>query len=142
MVDRIRSTIFPERKMCFASVWERAAALIIDAFFVLLICVIASSVVSAPYVALATAWLYECLQVCSRHQATLGQRVMGIKLCHAEGGHLDFAEASLRHFCKYISFFTALSGYLLILLEPKRRCLHDRIAQAYVVTYDSFAITA
>jgi uncharacterized RDD family membrane protein YckC len=135
-------SIFPERIIRYANVWERVAAFLIDMVIVLLLSVIISSQISFPYNWIVTAWLYETLQISSNSQATLGQRTMDIKVSNIYGGRLDFAAASLRHFCKYISFFTALSGYLIILLDKRKQCLHDKIAEAYVVTAESYHAAA
>lgn len=131
-------TIFPERIICYANVWERTAALLIDGLIVLLMSIIISSQIAFPYNWIFAAWLYEAPQISGYYQATIGQRTMGIKVSNKYGGRLDFATASLRHFCKYISFFTALSGYLIIILDKRRQCLHDKIAQSAVVTEDSY----
>jgi uncharacterized RDD family membrane protein YckC len=131
-------SIFPKRIIRYANVWERAAAFVIDMVIILMLSIIIRSQISFPYNWIIVAWLYEAFQISSNNQATLGQRTMDIKVSNIYGGRLDFAAASLRHFCKYISFFTALSGYLIILLDKKRQCLHDKIAEAYVVTAESY----
>jgi len=138
----LTDSVFPERLLQYAHIWERAAALLIDGLIVLLMSLIISSQVAFPYNWILAAWLYEATQVSGYYQATIGQRTMGIKVSNKYGGRLDFAAASLRHFCKYISFFTALSGYLVILLEKRRQCLHDKIAQANVVTHESYHAVA
>ena len=136
--ERMSGSIFPKRVLQYANIWERAAAFLIDGLIVLLISMIISSQIAFPYNWILTAWLYDAFQVSGYYQATIGQRTMGIKVSNVYGGRLDFAAASLRHFCKYISLFTALSGYLIIILDKKRQCLHDKIAQANVVTADSY----
>jgi uncharacterized RDD family membrane protein YckC len=135
-------SIFPERIIRYANIWERGAAFLIDMVIVLLLSVIISSQISFPYNWIVAAWLYEALQVSSGNQATLGQRTMDIKVSNIYGGKLDFAAATLRHFCKYISLLTALSGYLIILLDKRKQCLHDKIAEAYVVTAESYHAAA
>jgi len=133
-----KETVFPHRIITYAKLWERVAALLIDGLIVLLVTLVISSFFHLPYLLIFAAWLYESTQVSGIHQATIGQRVMGIKVSNTRGGQLDFAAASLRHFCKYISLFTALSGYLVTLLDKRRQSLHDKITQAVVVTAESF----
>lgn len=131
-------TIFPARTLQYANLWERTAALLIDFLIVMLMSMIISVHVPFPYNWIFTAWIYEATQVSGHYQATIGQRTMGIKVSNARGESLHFTEASLRHFCKYISLFTACSGYLIILLDKRRQCLHDKIALSVVVTEESF----
>jgi uncharacterized RDD family membrane protein YckC len=140
--DVFPETILPARTINYANLWERTAAFLIDGLLVLLMSLIISTQFSFPYNWIFAAWIYEATQVSGNYQATLGQRTMGIKVSNYHGGRLGFTEASLRHFCKYISFFTALSGYLVIILDKKKQCLHDKIAQALVVTEDSFQAAA
>lgn len=132
------SSIFPPRILHYANVWERFGAFIIDALIVLLFSMVVSSYIPIPYSFIASAWCYEAFQVSGYFQATIGQRTMGIKVSNRHGGRLSFAEASLRHFAKYFSLITALSGYLIIILDKKRQCLHDKIAQSFVVTEESY----
>lgn len=134
----VNNSIFPERVISYANLWERFAALLIDGLIVLLMSIVISWQFAFPYNWIFAAWIYEATQVSGRYQATIGQRTMGIKVSNPYGGQLDFAAASLRHFCKYISLFTAVSGYLIILLDKRKQCLHDKIAKAVVVTEDSF----
>jgi uncharacterized RDD family membrane protein YckC len=131
-------SILPKRVLNYANVWERFGAFIIDILIVLLLSLIISYKVPIPYCWIFTYWLYETTQLSGEFQATIGQRTMGIKVSNSEGGRLDFAAASLRHFAKYISFVTALSGYLMIILDKKKQCLHDKISQAVVVTEESY----
>ena len=134
----MEESIFPERVLAYANAWERFAAFLIDGLIILLLSLIISSQVAFPYNWILVAWLYESFQVSGYYQATIGQRTMGIKVSNSLGGRLDLATASLRHFCKYLSAIAALSGYLIIILDKRRQCMHDKIAQAYVVTDESF----
>lgn len=138
MKQRMNETIFPERILNFGSVWERFGAFVIDLLIVLLISLLVSTKISIPYCWILTAWLYEAIQVSGLTQATIGQRAMGIKVSNLEGGRLSFVEASLRHFSKYISLATALSGYLIIILDKQSQTLHDKIAESVVVTEESY----
>lgn len=138
MKKEMWKSIFPERIIQYANVWERAAAMIIDALIILLCSIIISAQISIPYNWIFTAWVYEAAQISGHYQATIGQRTMGIKVSNRYGGRLDFIRASIRHFSKYISLVTALSGYLIIILDKRHQCLHDKIAQSFVVTEESY----
>ncbi len=136
--NRLTSAIFPRRILNYASVWERFGAFVIDLLIVMLTAFLIGSKIPVPFTLIITAWLYEAFQVSGTRQATLGQRTMGIKVSNVQGGSLDFVEASLRHFSKYISLVTALSGYLIIILDKRKQTLHDKIAESYVVTEQSY----
>jgi uncharacterized RDD family membrane protein YckC len=131
-------SIFPVRVVTYANVWERVGAFIIDALIVLLFSVIVSHSIPLPYCWIFTAWIYEATQISGYYQATIGQRTMGIKVSNMYGGRLDLTRASMRHFSKYVSLLTALSGYLIIILDDKSQCLHDKVAQSVVVTEESY----
>ena len=136
--EEFAESVFPKRVINYATVWERFAAFLIDGLIILLMSLIISSQIAFPYNWIFAAWFYEAFQISGHYEATIGQRTMGIKVSNKYGGRLDFAAASLRHFCKYISMFTALSGYLIIILDKRKQCLHDKIAQSYVVTEESY----
>jgi len=138
----VAETVLPRRVIKFATVWERFGSFVIDLLIILLLYVLLSARIYIPYGWLVIAWLYESVQVSGMLQATIGQRIMGIKVSNRQGGTLDFTEASLRHFSKYISVFTALSGYLMIILDKKRQCLHDKITGSLVVTSESYQALA
>lgn len=131
-------TIFPQRTIQYANFRKRMAALLIDFLIVMLMSMIISAHIPFPYNWIFSAWIYEATQVSGPYQATIGQRIVGIKVCNTRGGSLPFAEASLRHCCKYISLLIACWGYPLILLDKRKQCLHDKIVLSVVVTEESF----
>lgn len=90
---------------------------------------------AGAYWILATAIqiLYFSIMESSNSQATLGKMAMGIKVTDMQGGRLDFTKAFLRNFCKLISNFTLLIGYIMAGFTEKRQALHDLIAGALVV---------
>ncbi len=136
--NRLTSAIFPKRILNYATVWERFGAFVIDLLIIMLFSVVVSLKISIPYSWIVTAWLYEALQLSGMHRATIGQRTMGIKVSNMQGGSLSFVEASVRHFSKYLSLFTALSGYLIVILDRRKQTLHDKIAESVVVTEESY----
>jgi uncharacterized RDD family membrane protein YckC len=131
-------TIFPRRIIEYANAWERFGSFIIDFLIVILIGLFLNKYLPMPYGLVAVGWIYEAWQISSASQSTIGQKTMGIKVSNQYGGRIDFPQASLRYFCKYISFFTALSGYLILILDKKKQCFHDKVAESFVVTEESY----
>jgi uncharacterized RDD family membrane protein YckC len=136
--DSSADTIFPRRLIEYANAWERFGAFVIDFLIVILIGLLLHKYLPMPYGLIAVGWIYEAWQISSPSQATIGQKTMGIKVSNQYGGRLDFPQASLRYFCKYISFFTALSGYLIVILDKRKQCFHDKVAESFVVTEESY----
>ncbi|NTU76527.1 MAG: RDD family protein [Alphaproteobacteria bacterium] len=94
-----------------------------------------SGVVSLSYYMLmaVVAWLYFALMESSDWGATLGKRIMRLRVMDSEGNPLGFMRASLRYFAKYISCFIFMLGFLMAAFTPKKQTLHDLIADALVM---------
>jgi uncharacterized RDD family membrane protein YckC len=78
-------------------------------------------------------WLYWALMESSPWQATLGKRIVGLRVTDLAGGRISFARASGRHFGKAISSLTLLFGFVMAGLTEKKQALHDIIAGCLVV---------
>ncbi len=78
-------------------------------------------------------WLYFALQECSSVQATLGKRVIGLKVTNLEGRRIGFGQASGRFFGKIISGMTLLIGYMMAGFTERKQALHDILAGTLVV---------
>jgi uncharacterized RDD family membrane protein YckC len=84
-------------------------------------------------VSLVVHWLYFALQESSSVQATLGKRVVGIKVTDEQGRRIGFGRASGRFFGKIISGLTLLIGYLMAGFTERKQALHDMLAATLVV---------
>lgn len=82
---------------------------------------------------LIASWLYEALLLSSNYQATFGKMALGIKVVTTEGKKLSFANATGRHFAKWISALILLIGYLMVIWDPKKQALHDKLANTFVI---------
>jgi uncharacterized RDD family membrane protein YckC len=71
------------------------------------------------------AWLYCAFSESSRYRATLGKRLIGLQVVNAAGGKLTFGQASVRHFMKFLSLFTAGFGFMMAGWTKRRQALHD-----------------
>ena len=82
---------------------------------------------------IVVAWLYEALQESSATQATLGKKLVGIKVTDLDGNRISFGRATGRHFGKILSFLTLFVGYLIQPFTEKRQTLHDMMAGCLVI---------
>ncbi len=81
------------------------------------------------------AWLlYPALMESSKHQATVGKMLVGIKVTSMNGGRISFARALGRNAGKVVSQTILFIGYLMAAFTEKKQALHDIMAQTLVVT--------
>ena len=66
----------------------------------------------------------------SRWGATPGKRMLSIRITSASGALLSFRGAFARHLLSWVSVALFGIGYLLALIDCRRRTLHDRLAGA------------
>ncbi len=78
-------------------------------------------------------WLYYVLSEISPMQATLGKRLLGMRVTGLKVERLNFWRASVRHFSKILSGALVLIGFIMIAFTGKKQGLHDLIASALVV---------
>ena len=70
-------------------------------------------------------WLYCAFSESSSWRATVGKRVIGLQVLTASGDKLSFGQASVRHFMKFLSLFTASVGFMMAGWTKRRQALHD-----------------
>ncbi len=140
-----------------AGFWTRFVAAIVDGFVVLILSVavgfivgiIVGVVVTAAggnnrdiqtfaelignLVGIVTGWLYSALQESSESQATVGKKMMGIRVTDLNGERISFGRASGRHFGKFISAIFLFIGYIMAGLTEEKQALHDMMAGTFVV---------
>ena len=78
-------------------------------------------------------WLYSALQESSEKQATVGKKMMGIRVTDLDGNRISFGRATGRHFAKIISACILLIGYIMAAFTEKKQALHDIMAGTLVV---------
>lgn len=157
--EETMSRIYP-----YAGFWRRAVALFIDSLIIGIISsVLYGIVLGTQFFKLATQnpqnpdptaflpimgsmilfqilafvffWLYFALQESSKAQATLGKRVMGLKVVGADGGRISFGRATGRTLGKWVSNMTLYFGYYMAGFTKKRQALHDLMADTFVVQH-------
>ena len=65
--------------------------------------------------------------------ATPGKQFFGLRVLNADGSRLTFGRALVRHCAEWLSKLTFGLGFLLVLLTPQKRALHDLLARTQVV---------
>jgi uncharacterized RDD family membrane protein YckC len=79
------------------------------------------------------AWLYCAFSESSEHRATLGKRIVGLQVVTASGDRLTFGQATVRHFMKFLSLFTAAVGFMMAGWTKRRQALHDMPSDCVVI---------
>jgi len=135
--------------LSYAGGWKRIGAFIID-FIILytvtpiltaVFCIIAkipfqtSGVKSLTWsivmgiVFLVINWLYFALTECSKKQASIGKRILGIMVADLDGNQINFYKASLRFWGKlFIGPSFSLAGLII-----GKRAWHDIFAKTLVI---------
>ncbi|MBZ5503309.1 MAG: RDD family protein [Acidobacteriia bacterium] len=90
-------------------------------------------VMAMNLLATMASWLYWALLESSAWQATLGKRLLGLRVTDLQGRRISFARASGRHFGKMASALTCGIGFLMAGLTAKKQALHDKLASCLVV---------
>lgn len=78
-------------------------------------------------------WLYWAGLESSQKQATVGKRVLGLKVTDMRGEPISFGRATGRYFGKYLSALILGIGFLMIGWTAKKQALHDLMAGTLVV---------
>jgi len=148
-------------EFAFAGFWKRAIAYIFDGIiFSILLTIIflifGSSMINMNnpqamlnmgvtfiigfYISIYVGWwLYFAILESSSLQATLGKKMMGIKVTDMQGQPLSFMHATGRHFSGFVTQMTFFIGFLMIAFTSRKQALHDKMASTLVVNkrYDA-----
>lgn len=84
-------------------------------------------------VALVGDLLYFALFECSRHQATPGKMVVGVRVVDERGERITFGRALGRTLGKVLSGMFCNAGYIIAAFTERKQALHDLLATTYVV---------
>ncbi|WP_231463417.1 RDD family protein [Pedobacter sp. Leaf132] len=77
--------------------------------------------------------IYGIFAESSKRQATLGKRLVNIKVTDLEGSRLSFARSFARNFSKILSVVPVFFGYFYSFLNKKNQCWHDIAANSLVI---------
>jgi uncharacterized RDD family membrane protein YckC len=78
-------------------------------------------------------WLYFALLESSPWQATVGKKVLGIRVTGMDGQRIGFWRATGRYFGKFISALILCIGFMMAGWTKRKQALHDMIAGTLVV---------
>lgn len=140
----------------YAGFWYRALAAIIDTVLCQLVAIIivlplafalgASMADSASMYEIEVAgealgyilglviqWLWFTISESSRWQASLGKKLLGLKVTDVTGKRIGFGKANARYWSKIISLLILFIGYLMVAFTEKKQGLHDKIAGTLVI---------
>lgn len=143
----------PEYAGFWLRVWAGAIDVILEALAALLLTLVvdlamriigphyglsritASYVTGIAFIMVLTigAWLYCAFSESSTHRATLGKRIVGLQVVTASGDRLSFGQATVRHFMKFLSLFTAAVGFMMAGWTKRRQALHDMPSDCVVI---------
>ncbi|ASB89847.1 RDD family protein [Bacillus sonorensis] len=78
-------------------------------------------------------FLYYTLMESSKWQATLGKKIMGIRVADTEGGKISFGQAAGRFLAKSFLSPILMIGYILAFFTERKQALHDLLAGTIVL---------
>jgi len=127
----------------YAGFWLRVAANIIDSFILSLVFTLINFLVFwffAPNSLLllmnifysTISFIYFSLME-SRGGATLGKKMVGIKVSNANGGPVEFLRSLGRNLAKIISALILMIGFMMVGFTKKKQGLHDIITSCVVI---------
>lgn len=78
-------------------------------------------------------WIYCAALQSSAWQATLGKKVVGLKVVDENGCRISFGRATGRYFASIISAAIFCIGYMMVGWTSRKRGLHDIMAGTFVI---------
>ena len=156
--QNVWQTRAPNQPVAYAGFWLRLVAYIIDAiilgmagviaFFPLFRANIHAFTTQNPWevytsmsrplfairlLALMLGWIYYASMESSSWQATLGKKILGLKVTDLAGNRITFARASGRFFGKILSGMILGIGFLMAGFTVRKQALHDILAGCLVL---------
>ena len=83
--------------------------------------------------ALMLSWIYYASMESSTWQATLGKKILGLRVTDLAGNRISFARASGRFFGKILSGMILGIGFLMAGFTARKQALHDILAGCLVL---------
>ncbi len=77
--------------------------------------------------------IYGSIAEATKSQATIGKKLLNIKVTGMDGGRISFSISLVRNFSKILSVIPVFFGYLYSFLNKKNQCWHDIAANTLVI---------
>ena len=126
--------------MKYAGFWKRFVASIIDSVILIPISFLIGALqtfggayIEGFFVGVVLSWLYFAISESQGWQATLGKKLMGIRVTDLYGQKITFARASGRYISKFLSYITLGLGYVMVAFTKRKQGLHDLVAETLVL---------
>ena len=84
-------------------------------------------------VSVLAGWLYFALTESSSWQASVGKRLLKLKVTDMHGQRISFGKATGRYFGQILSGMICFIGYIMVAFTEKKQGLHDMLAGTLVV---------
>lgn len=91
------------------------------------------TIIMISIISFSATWIYFAAFHSSKWQATLGKKIVGIKVVDMNGNRIRFGRATGRFFAKAFLSGILYIGYLIATFTEKKQALHDLIAGTMVV---------
>ena len=78
-------------------------------------------------------WLYFTISESSPWQATLGKKILALRVTDDRGQRLGFGQANGRYWSKLVSLVILGIGFLMVAFTEKKQGLHDKMAGTLVL---------
>lgn len=78
-------------------------------------------------------WMWFTISESSKWQATIGKKIIGLKVTDENGERIGFGKANGRYWSKILSGLILFVGFLMVAFTAKKQGLHDKIAGTLVV---------
>ena len=123
----------------YVSIWKRFWAFMIDlAVFVVVFFLLAQMLndFTVSLVLLVIIWLYYALLESSPWQASLGKRLMGLKVVDKRGRRLSFSKATKRLLVRLVTNIAFYIGFFTAAFDKHKETLHDKMSHSFVISKD------
>ncbi len=139
-----QSSLPSQQPIRYAGFWIRLVALCIDGIIIGAIVSLFFKGIGQPpvttelfsvsqIVTLLVGYIYFAALQSSPWQATVGKRLLGLRVTDARGQRLGFGRATGRYFAKIISAAIVYIGFIMAGFTAKKQGLHDMIAGTLVL---------